>query len=90
MASIMLAMASTQVNAGTMGSEALGAGKIYAGVFGGAGASTNININQYGTAFYFESSGGALAVNAFGHADSGTVGLVGGQVGYQWAAGLSH
>jgi opacity protein-like surface antigen len=72
--------------AGTMGEEVVcTTGKIYAGVFGGAGSSNRVNIAQFGTAFFREAEGGALAVDAFGRLHRRTVGLVGGQVGYQWA-----
>ena len=74
---------SSQGNAGAMGPLST-PGKIYAGVFGGAGAATRIDISQFGTAFYTEVRGGPLAVNAFGRAESSTIGLVGGHVGYQW------
>jgi opacity protein-like surface antigen len=84
MIGILLALTSAKGNTGTMGPEIMAPGKIYAGVFGGGGASTRIDIHQYGTAFYPEAAGGPLAVNAFGHSNSRSVGLVGGQVGYQW------
>lgn len=86
--SILIGMlVSSQGYTGTMGPNVLNApGKIYAGVFGGAGSSTDVRIRQFGTAYYLEAVGGPLAVNAFGTANSGTVGLVGGQVGYQWSA----
>jgi opacity protein-like surface antigen len=44
-----------------------------------------VHIKQFGTALFLEALGGPLAVNAFGTARSGTVGLAGGQVGYQWS-----
>ena len=81
-----IVFASSQGYTGTMGSTTPSPGKIYVGVFGGAGASNNVSIEQFGTAFYREAEGGPLAVNAFGTASSGTVGLVGGQIGYQWSA----
>lgn len=88
---ILLAFTSTEGNAGTMGEEILSApGKIYLGVFGGVGASNNISVSQYGTAFYTEAFGGPLAVNAFGQTNDRTVGLVGGHVGYQWMEGASN
>ena len=58
--------------------------KVYFGVFGGGGSSNHVKVNQYGTAFYTEAEGGPLPVNAFGQANSRDVGIVGGQVGYQW------
>jgi opacity protein-like surface antigen len=81
----LLALASTEVNAGTMGAEVLSApGKIYFGVFGGGGSNNNFRVSQYGTAFYVEAAGGPLAVNAFGRVHGDSTGLVGGHVGYQW------
>lgn len=78
-------LASSYGYAGTMGSSMVAPGTMYIGVFGGAGASEDMGISQYGTAFFTEAAGGPLAVNAFGTANSGTVGIVGGQVGYQWS-----
>jgi opacity protein-like surface antigen len=80
---IFYVLSSSEGNAGTMGPLSTPE-KIYIGVFGGAGASTKIDISQFGTAFFTELAGGPLAVNAFGRADSSTVGFVGGHVGYQW------
>ncbi len=79
---------SAQGHAGAMGPvTALSTpGKIYVGVFGGGGASTNVSIAQYGTAFFPEDTIGPLAVNGFGHTDTRGVGIVGGQVGYQWSS----
>lgn len=42
-------------------------------------------LSQYGTAYFLEAEGGPLAVNAFGHAKSRDVGIVGGHIGYQWS-----
>lgn len=69
--------------AGTMG-QMVSPGNIYVGVFGGAGASNNLHVSQYGTAFFLESEGGPLAVNAFGKVRSETVGFVGGHLGFEW------
>lgn len=81
-----LLLGSYQGYAGTMGPSVLsGPGKIYVGVFGGAGAADKVSIKQFGTAFFPEIVGGPLAVNAFGRVNSSTVGLVGGHVGYQWS-----
>ncbi|HTM62941.1 MAG TPA: hypothetical protein VL360_00400 [Gammaproteobacteria bacterium] len=57
--------------------------KFYLGIFGGRGSSGNFNISQYGTAFITESSGGPLAVNAFGGMHSQTTSYFGAQLGYQ-------
>lgn len=84
-AGILLILTSMKGNAGAMGPQMVAApGKIYVGVFGGAGSSNKINMSQYGTAFFTESESGPLAVNAFGKTNSRTAGLVGGHVGYQW------
>jgi len=83
---IGLVLVSSQGYTGTMGSTIPSPGKVYVGVFGGAGASNDVGIAQFGTAFFSEAEGGPLAVNAFGTARSGTIGLVGGQIGYQWPA----
>ena len=56
---------------------------VYVGVFGGGGFGTSTNVNQLGTAFFTEAEGGPLAVNARGHTDSGGVGFIGGQIGYE-------
>lgn len=58
-------------------------GKLYLGVFGGAGSTQETNVAQYGTAFYTEAQGGPLAVNAFGHKHSQSAGFLGLQLGYQ-------
>ncbi|MFJ1269700.1 outer membrane protein [Legionella lytica] len=82
----VLFISSYQGYAGTMGATVLTPGKIYVSAFGGAGAADKVSIKQFGTVFFPEAVGGPLAVDAFGRADSGTVGLVGGHVGYQWSA----
>lgn len=56
---------------------------VYFGVFGGGGSSTDTDVSQLGTAFFPEAAGGPLAVNATGRTDSGSVGFIGGQVGYE-------
>ncbi|HEX3386543.1 MAG TPA: hypothetical protein VHS53_15190 [Mucilaginibacter sp.] len=58
-------------------------GKFYVGVFGGGGATDNINASQYGTAFFTAAAGGPLAVNGFGRVNSNSTWLAGAQVGYQ-------
>lgn len=58
--------------------------KVYFSVFGGGGASNNISVSQYGTAYFIEDLGGALAVNSFGNVAGENVGFVGGHIGYQW------
>jgi opacity protein-like surface antigen len=56
---------------------------VYVGVFGGGGSSTSTDVTQLGTAFFIEAQGGPLAVNATGRTDSGGVGFIGGQIGYE-------
>lgn len=58
-------------------------GQAYLGVFGGGGASTNVDVNQFATAYFTEAAGGPLAVDAFGHTNSQSTWLAGAQVGYQ-------
>lgn len=81
---LALAVGSIDGFAGAMGAAVAPAGVVYIGVFGGGGASNEVSVNQYGTAFYTEAKGGPLAVNAFGQTNSRSVGVVGGQVGYRW------
>lgn len=82
---VLLALCSAQIQAGAMGpAQVTATDKIYFGVFGGGGSSNHVSINQYGTAFFTEAVGGPLAVNAFGHTNSRSVGIVGGHIGYQW------
>lgn len=65
-------------------------GKAYVGFFGGGGSTSHFDVSQFGTAFYFEASGGPLAVNAFGDTNSRSTWLAGVQVGYQAPAILLH
>lgn len=58
-------------------------GNFYVSLFGGAGSSDDFNVDQYGTAFYFEAAGGPLAVNAFGQVNHKSTGFWGLQLGYQ-------
>jgi opacity protein-like surface antigen len=58
---------------------------VYVGAFGGWGVGTSTNVNQLGTAFFIEAQGGPLAVNATGQTDSGGVGFIGGQIGYEFS-----
>lgn len=83
---VMMLALSTQSNAGTMGTQVYSTpGKVYLSVFGGAGASDTLKLAQYGTAFFPPVADGPLAVNAFGSGKSGTVGIAGGHIGYQWS-----
>lgn len=82
---VLLALSGAEIHAGTMGpSQVTTTEKIYFGIFGGGGSSNQVNISQYGSAFFPEANGGPLAVNAFGHTNSRNVGIVGGHIGYQW------
>lgn len=84
-AGALFALMNVGAQAGTMGPiEQVVPGKVYVGVFGGAGASNRADISMYGTAFFTEAEGGPLAVNAFGRTNSRHAGLVGGHIGYQW------
>ena len=56
---------------------------VYIGVFGGGGSSNQFSADQYGTAYYFESMGGPLAVNGFGHVNNKSGWFFGAQLGYQ-------
>lgn len=85
MVGILSSLFTFKTQAGAMGPVTVDQGKAYVGVFGGGGASNTLDITQYGTAFVLESGGGPLAVDAFGRSNSPSVGLVGGQVGYQWS-----
>lgn len=79
----------TAVHAGTMGSElTVAQSKLYFGAFGGGGSMTSSHLSQQGTAFFSESSGGPLAVNAIGESKSASAWVVGGHAGYQWPAKL--
>jgi opacity protein-like surface antigen len=89
LAGLVLALSGSG-HAGAMGPVVEAPGAIYFGVFGGGGSSTRTHINQYGTAFFVEDIGGPLAVDAFGRTNSRSVGLVGGQVGYQWGEHLAN
>jgi len=82
---VLLILNGTEIQAGTMGpSQITATEKVYFSILGGGGSSNQVNINQYGTAFFTEGSGGPLAVNAFGHTNSRNVGIIGGNMGYQW------
>lgn len=80
-------LANSEIQAGTMGSvEEPVLRNVYLGVFGGGGSSTDTDLIQYGNAFFSElESIGPLDINAFGSGGRRDVGLVGGQIGYQWA-----
>ena len=56
---------------------------VYVGLFGGGGVSISTSATQFGTVFFIEAAGGPLSVNATDRTDSGGVGFVGGQIGYE-------
>ncbi len=85
----LLALSASVAYSGTMGSETISSSRVYVGVFGGGGAVTNTDISQYGTAFFTEAEGGPLAVNSFGRADSNSMGVVGGHIGFAWPNHIS-
>ncbi|MFA6303002.1 MAG: hypothetical protein WC627_07705 [Legionella sp.] len=86
---ILLALTGTDLQAGAMGpTQVTAPEKVYFGVFGGGGASNNVDVNVYGVAFFSEINPpflGPLDINLFGQTDSRSVGMIGGQVGYQWS-----
>jgi len=80
---LTLAIIASFVAAPAVAQQATPGRGLYVGVFGGGGSSTGTDVTQRGTAFFPEVSGGPLAVNATGRTDSGGVGFVGGQIGYE-------
>lgn len=60
---------------------------MYASVFGGGGSSNVSSIDQMGTAYFLESEGGPLSVNAVGSSGNDGVGMVGMQIGHEWTTG---
>jgi opacity protein-like surface antigen len=84
---ILCALASSSAFAdhtGSMGSAPVTTpGKFYLGVFGGEGSTRGYNVSQFGSAYFFEALGGALAVNGFGDTNSRSAWLLGLQGGYQ-------
>ncbi|WP_019215497.1 porin family protein [Legionella tunisiensis] len=84
-AGCLLALSTSAAYSGAMGPVTIEpTSRIYLGVFGGGGAVSSTDISQYGTAFLFENLGGALAVNSFGKANSSSMGMVGGHIGFAW------
>ncbi|WP_428305570.1 outer membrane protein [Lacipirellula sp.] len=59
---------------------------MYGGVFGGGGSSNVNSIDQMGTAYFTEAEGGPLSVNAVGSSGNDGVGMVGLQIGHEWAS----
>ena len=57
--------------------------KLYVSAFGGGGSSNNLNVSQFGTAFFIEATGGAMSINAFGQLDNQKTSFFGAQLGYQ-------
>lgn len=60
-------------------------GNFYVGIFGGGGSSDHVNITQSGTAFFSESSGGPLVVNASGNSGTNSAFIAGLHAGYAWS-----
>lgn len=60
---------------------------MYASVFGGGGSSNVNSVDQMGTAYFTEAEGGPLSVNALGSSSADGVGMVGVQIGHEWATG---
>ncbi|MFA5955592.1 outer membrane protein [Hyphomicrobium sp.] len=88
LAIIVIFMAAPAVAADrSLPGQATPARGVYVGVFGGGGFGSTTDVTQLGTAFFSEAEGGPLAVNATGRTDSGGVGFVGGQIGYEWSHG---
>lgn len=56
----------------------------YFGAFGGELFSKPTQFTQTGTAFFLDSAGGPLAVNAKGHSKKYSSGYAGVQLGYEW------
>ncbi|MES2121848.1 MAG: outer membrane beta-barrel protein [Chlamydiota bacterium] len=62
---------------------------IYFGGFGGWIFPYNVSVAQHGTVFFPEANGGALAVDAKGHAHGRTKGFGGVHIGYEWMNPIS-
>ncbi|RUR07826.1 hypothetical protein ELY15_11775 [Legionella sp. km772] len=78
-----LLVASSALNAGTMGAVGPAPGSFYIGAFGGAGGVGSENLSQHGIAYFAP----PLDVNAYGKAsDSDTVGVGGGFIGYKFGS----
>lgn len=77
----MLLLATGAGYAGSMGQE-ISEHHVYLSVFGGGGALSSLSLAQLGTAFYSDTKGGPLAVNAFGQSNSLAEWMVGGSAGY--------
>lgn len=82
---LVLTFSSPMAFSGTMGEAVTAPLNVYIGIFGGGGSVSDINISQFGTAFYTEAQGGPLAVNAVGTMQSSSTGLIGGHLGYAWS-----
>lgn len=82
---IGLALVISQGYAGTMGPVQSYEPSNYLSAFGGGGSLSSLSFAQLGTAFYPDAAGGPLAVNAFGHSDSRSEWMVGGNIGHFFA-----
>lgn len=65
-------------------------GQLYAGLFGGGGASNHFDGSQFGTAYFFEIQEGPFGVNAFGQIKSKSTYYLGAQLGYEAQARSLH
>lgn len=59
---------------------------VYGSVFGGGGSSNVNSIDQMGTVYFIEAQGGPMSVNAVGSSGNDGVGMVGLQLGHEWAS----
>lgn len=82
-----IALTISAVFGGTADHESMArSGKLYAGVLGGGTVLARSDISQFGTAYFLESDGGALAVNALGTSKTSFAGVLGGHIGYAWSS----
>ncbi len=84
LSSLMFLFATGVGYAGVMG-QAISEPRAYLSVFGGGGSLSSLSLTQLGTAFYSDTKGGPLAVNAFGQSNSLAEWMVGGSAGYYFS-----
>lgn len=58
----------------------------YLGVFGGGGTLSKTSLTQLGSAYFPDTAGGPLGVNASGHSNSQSEAIVGGQAGHYFSS----
>ncbi len=86
-----IASSASVVYGGTMGAASeTPIDAIYVGAFGGGGSINSGHLRQEGTAFYPDSRGGPLAVNAIGDTNNSSAWVFGGHVGHRWSARSLH